>query len=75
MKKFLAVLALVAFLGSFTAPAIAATADNVNIEMSTPDKDPKKAESKDAKKSDCAKKCSSEKKSSCGDKKTDDDKS
>jgi hypothetical protein len=77
MKKFLAVIALVAFLGGMSAPAIAN--DNATIFMiEQADKDPKKAkkaekksaecsdtkaksECGDAKKADCEKKCDGDK--------------
>lgn len=78
MKKLLAIVALVAFLGGMSAPVIAN--DNVVIEILA-DKDPKKAEKKsgdcsatEKKASDCSKSkkasdCSataSKKASSCG---------
>jgi len=51
MKKFFAVIALVAFLGGISAPVIAQNNETVNaIELA--DKDPKKAEKKSEKKSD-----------------------
>lgn len=78
MKKLIAVIAVVAFLGGMSAPIIAN--DNSSLTMiELADKDPKKADKKAA---DCATKESAEKKSSdcttekkspcektCGDKK------
>jgi hypothetical protein len=67
MKKFLAVIALVAFLGGMSAPAIAN--DNASvIAIEHTDKDPKKAEKKSA---ECGEKKA---KSSCGDAKKADSK-
>jgi len=64
MKKLVAVIAIVAFLGGMSAPIIA----NDNVSMTAielTDKDPKKAEKKsDKKAADCATKESAEKKSS-----------
>ncbi|MDT8431080.1 MAG: hypothetical protein RQ746_06045 [Bacteroidales bacterium] len=61
MKKFLAVLALVAFLGGMSAPAIAN--DNAAMFMiEQADKDPKKA-----KKAEKSAECSDAKKAECGD--------
>jgi hypothetical protein len=82
MKKLVAVLAIVAFLGGMSAPIIAN--DNASLTViELTDKDPKKAEKKsDKKAADCATKESAQKKSSdctaakkspcektCGDKK------
>lgn len=73
MKKFLAVIAIVAFLGGMSAPALAnSNAAMNNIELA--DKDPKKAkkakkaekaEKSTEAKSDCSKPCEK----TCGDKK------
>ena len=64
MKKLVAVIAIVAFLGGMSAPIIA----NDNASMTViehAEKDPKKAEKKSEKKSaDCATKESAKKKSS-----------
>ncbi len=70
MKKFFAVLTVVAFLGAFSAPAFAAVSNNVIIEKveGEPEKSEKKSK-KAEKKSDCEKSCDSKKeKKSCGDK-------
>ncbi len=77
MKKTLAILALVLFLGGFSATAVAATVDTKATIVLAEEKkaeekkaEEKKAESKDceakkettAKSSDCEKKCEGEKK-------------
>lgn len=81
MKKLVAVIAIVAFLGGMSAPIIAN--DNASLTViELADKDPKKADKKsDKKAADCATKesakkssdCATEKKSpckkTCGDKK------
>ena len=65
MKKLLAVIALVAFLGGMSAPVIAN--DNASIfTIEHTDKDPKKTKKSDAKSSECSEKKA---KSSCGDEK------
>lgn len=77
MKKFLAVIALVAFLGGMSAPAIA----NNNASIFTiehTDKDPKKAKKAEKKSAECSEKkaessCSDAKKAEC-EKKCDDKK-
>ena len=75
MKKLLAIIALVAFLGGFTAPLLANSAASV-VSIELADKDPKKAktdkkseESSDKKSGDCTTEkkssdCTTEKKSS-----------
>ncbi len=74
MKKFLAVLALVAFLGGMGAPAIAQENTSL-LTITLADKDPKKADKKAEKKSgECA---DAKKEKSCEkscEKKCDDDK-
>lgn len=69
MKKTLAILALVLFIGGISAPAIAAVNDNLTL-ISLQDEDPKKkstSEKKAEKSSKTAKSddCSSEKKADC----------
>ena len=65
MKKFLAVIAIVAFLGGMSAPAIAN--DNTSIlTIEHMDKDPKKAKKAEKKSADCS---DTKAKSSCGDEK------
>lgn len=63
MKKFLAVIALVAFLGGMSAPAIANDNASVNA-IEHADKDPKKAKKAEKKSAECSDKKA---KSSCGD--------
>jgi hypothetical protein len=73
MKKVLAILALALFLGGISAPAIAAISDNA-AQIVLAEDEPKKKETKKAKKSekattkssDCSKSCEGEsKKSDC----------
>jgi prophage tail gpP-like protein len=60
MKKVLAILALVAFMGGIGAPAFAATSQET-IAITLADKDPEKKESKDKKSKDCSTKAESKK--------------
>ena len=76
MKKTLAIIALVAFLGGVSAPAIA-NSNNLTQAIELADKDPKKAKKAEKKSSECAEKKSSdcaEKKSSDCEKKCDGEK-
>jgi len=75
MKKLIAILSVVVFLGTISAPAASFVNDSqIAIADKDPnnDKDPKKK--KAAKKDDCTKPCSKEVKKECGDKKVDPDK-
>ena len=69
MKKLLAVLAIVAFMGSFSAPVFAADDTKPVTEIVNDEKPKKSSETKKGdKKEGCEKTCENKKKSSCGDK-------
>ncbi len=66
MKKLLALLAFVAFMGATVAPAYSMVSDNVVISLND-DEDPKKNKEakKEKKEGECASKCSNKKSSEC----------
>lgn len=70
MKKFLAVIALVAFLGGMSAPAIA-NDNSAMFMIELADKDPKKAKKAETKSAECSDvkkaECSDAKKAECSD--------
>lgn len=66
MKKLLALIAFVAFMGVTVAPAYAMVSDNVVVTMNN-DEEPKKNKEakKEKKEGECSSKCSTKKSSGC----------